>query len=417
MADEPVPQEPSPRQPIPASPPSQEQAGAAPLGLLAGGLSLLVTSIAKALDKAGAVGGQRPGARSAEKPELPVSPPSERSFDLVRAGLVGLIMESEKQATRGVTALDRGIRETARLVPGSDSPAGRRMRSALLRETARMEARGRAEVDRLAAIGLAEEQQAAMATEAYLRDLAAKMVDEVVSLSIQRVADSPEIHQVIRTESTGLFEDFLSRLRASCANADEVGERGARRLFRRGRPRPQAGADPHEPQAAASIEPPSVIGAAAGVFMSPAGFVSRALALVIDACLVTVAAAVGGYMISATLAALRPGILGDYLAAVPVGLGGILFVVYFVFCWTVFGRTIGMAFIGLKVLTLNGGRISFPRAVLRYVGYLISSACVFVGFLWVLIDNRRLGWLDHIARTQVVNAPPSAGHRARGAGL
>ena len=169
--------------------------------------------------------------------------------------------------------------------------------------------------------------------------------------------------------------------------------------------------------AAASIEPISVTEAAAGVFMSPAGFVSRALALVIDACLVTVAAAVGGYMISATLAALRPGIFGDYLAAAPVVLAGVLFVVYFVFCWTVFGRTIGMAIIGLKVLTLEGRRVSFPRAVLRYVGYLISSVCVFVGFLWVLIDNRRLGWLDHIARTQVVNAPLNIRHRARGAGL
>jgi uncharacterized RDD family membrane protein YckC len=247
-----------------------------------------------------------------------------------------------------------------------------------------MEARGRAEVDRLTAIGLAEERRVAMATEAALRDLAGQMVDEIVTLSIQRIAESPEIHQVIRSESTSLFEDFLDRVRTMCAHADELGERGARRLFRRGKPRPQAGAAASAP---------------------PAGFVSRALALVIDACVVTVAAAAGGYMISATLAALRPGVFGDYQAAVPVILDGVLFVVYFVFCWTVFGRTIGMAFLGLKVLTLQGRRVSFSRAVLRFVGYLISTAFVFIGFLWVLIDNRRLGWLDHIARTQVVNAP------------
>jgi uncharacterized RDD family membrane protein YckC len=82
-----------------------------------------------------------------------------------------------------------------------------------------------------------------------------------------------------------------------------------------------------------------------------------------------------------------------------------LFPVYFLFCWTVFGRTIGMSFLGLKVLTLAGARVSFLRAVLRYIGYLVSTAVVFLGFLWVLIDNRRLGWLDHIAGTQVVRAP------------
>ena len=60
---------------------------------------------------------------------------------------------------------------------------------------------------------------------------------------------------------------------------------------------------------------------------------------------------------------------------------------------------------GLKVLTLDGRRVSFWRAVLRYIGYLVSTVFIFLGFLWVMIDDRRLGWLDHIARTKVVRVP------------
>jgi uncharacterized RDD family membrane protein YckC len=137
-------------------------------------------------------------------------------------------------------------------------------------------------------------------------------------------------------------------------------------------------------------------------FAEPAGFVSRSAALILDAVLVTGAAAAGGYLISALLQALRPGILGQYQSVLPTGLFVVLFLLYFVFSWATLGRTVGMAFVGLKVLTLDGRRVSFPRAVLRYVGYLLSTAFVFLGFLWVLIDDRRLGWLDHIARTKVV---------------
>lgn len=462
MVEEPVPKESSPEGSAPGSSPGQGRNRPAPLGMLVGGLSLALTSIVRAFDRTTTAGRERPTTAAAEKsehfasqsnraymsedspipgarPPLPSeadgakaatrgesgptgpapAPSSDHSLDLIRAGLVGLLLQSEKQATRAVTVLNRGIQETADLVPGSGLPGSRRVRSALTREATKMEERGRAEVDRLAAIGRAEEEQVSEAMEAAARDLAAKMVDEAVSLSIERIANSPEIHEVIRLESAGVVEDLLEGVRAKCAYADERGERGARRLFRRGKPRPVTGAGVQEgpvvavgqgrgsealAAAAAPLESSSGTEAGSGV-LDPAGFVSRAVALVIDAVIVTIAAAVGGYMISATLAALRPGIFGDHLVATPPVLGAALFPVYFLFCWTVFGRTIGMAIIGLKVLTIGGARVSFVRAVLRYVGYLVSTAVVFLGFLWVLIDDRRLGWLDHIARTQVVRAP------------
>jgi uncharacterized RDD family membrane protein YckC len=299
----------------------------------------------------------------------------------VAAGLAGLLAESGRRADRGADAVERGVRELTDMVAGSGLPGARRTTHALRREAERMEARGRTELDRLAAVGLAEEQRLAATSEAALREAAAEIVDEVVALTIERVAESPKIHRMIRQESRSVAEDVLEELRAWCARGDDLVERPARRVFRRGRPRPVVAVDaPGE----------------------PAGFISRAAALALDAVIVTGAAAAGGYLISALLQALRPGILGQYLPVLPTGLFVVLFLLYFVFSWATVGRTVGMAFVGLKVLTLDGRRVSFPRAVLRYVGYLLSTAFIFLGLLWVLIDNRRLGWLDHIARTKVV---------------
>ena len=262
-----------------------------------------------------------------------------------------------------------------------------------------MKARGRAELDRFASVGLAEEQRLAATSEAAFREAAIEIVDEVVSLSIERLAESPKVRRMIRQESSTLLEDFLDGVRLWCAQADDLVERAARRVFRRGRPRPGVARDTSGPPSPAPAAP--VSGGSIPAY-SEAGFVSRVAALTLDAVIVTGAAAAGGYLLSATLQALRTGIPDRFLPILPSGLFGILFLLYFVFSWGALGRTIGMAVLGLKVLTLAGGRVSFPRAVLRYAGYLLSTAFIFLGFLWVLIDNRRLGWLDHIARTQVV---------------
>jgi hypothetical protein len=46
--------------------------------------------------------------------------------------------------------------------------------------------------------------------------------------------------------------------------------------------------------------------------------------------------------------------------------------------------------------------MAFHRAVIRFVGYFASLATVGLGFLWVLIDDRRQGLHDKMARTVVV---------------
>jgi uncharacterized RDD family membrane protein YckC len=87
-------------------------------------------------------------------------------------------------------------------------------------------------------------------------------------------------------------------------------------------------------------------------------------------------------------------------------LRGFVFIVgigfYHVFFLTLANRTIGKAIMGLQVVPLSGGRIGIVRAILRYLGYIVSAIVFFLGFVWIIFSRKRQGWHDKIARTCVV---------------
>jgi uncharacterized RDD family membrane protein YckC len=103
----------------------------------------------------------------------------------------------------------------------------------------------------------------------------------------------------------------------------------------------------------------------------------------------------------------------DITGIVPAAIVGAIVVVYFVACWAAWGQTIGDALLGLKVVTRDGGPVSLSRSIVRYLMQVVSSAAFFLGLLWVLVDDRRLGWHDHLAGTQVVAVPRSLGRPRR----
>lgn len=126
----------------------------------------------------------------------------------------------------------------------------------------------------------------------------------------------------------------------------------------------------------------------ATVAVEPAGFGPRLLAWVIDA-----------LVLSSLYIALDLTVGGTEGIALALGLG----VVYTVGLWWATGATLGKAVMGLKVIAANGYEsIDGATAVLRYVGYVVSSIPLCLGFLWVAIDPSRQGWHDKIARTRVV---------------
>ena len=79
-------------------------------------------------------------------------------------------------------------------------------------------------------------------------------------------------------------------------------------------------------------------------------------------------------------------------------------IAYYVVAWTRSGQTIGHATLGIKVVGADGETISWSKAFLRYIGYIISAAIASLGFMWVLWDKKRQGWHDKIAGTYVVFA-------------
>jgi uncharacterized RDD family membrane protein YckC len=54
---------------------------------------------------------------------------------------------------------------------------------------------------------------------------------------------------------------------------------------------------------------------------------------------------------------------------------------------------------------MDGERLRLWNVLRRHVGYVISGI-LFLGFLWILFDNRRQGWHDKLAGTIVVYSWP-----------
>ncbi len=81
---------------------------------------------------------------------------------------------------------------------------------------------------------------------------------------------------------------------------------------------------------------------------------------------------------------------------------GFLFALYSISMWLLVDKTLGQALLGLRVLRTDGRPLTLGPAIRRVLGYYISFLALFLGFLWVLVDDRRQGWHDKIADTIVV---------------
>jgi uncharacterized RDD family membrane protein YckC len=147
--------------------------------------------------------------------------------------------------------------------------------------------------------------------------------------------------------------------------------------------------------------------------LRPAGLISRFCAIAIDALIAWLSFAVavgGGLALSSFVRLGLPGWLQGWRWPAAWLCWVVLVAVYQVGCWRLFGHTPGKALLGLEVVRTRGapgGRatVGVPRGLLRLLGYLVSALPLFAGFLWVLVDNHRRAWHDHIAGTSVVYRP------------
>ena len=138
-----------------------------------------------------------------------------------------------------------------------------------------------------------------------------------------------------------------------------------------------------------------------------AGFFPRLLAFAVDSMIL--AALLLLFFVAASLVLRDGGGLSSMTAPEKVSelfvpfylLGIFLSLSYFTFFLGWAGRTPGKILLKLDVRRTDGGRMTYSRAFLRWVGYLVSVTFAGLGFLWIFFDERKRGWHDYLSGTWV----------------
>jgi uncharacterized RDD family membrane protein YckC len=134
-----------------------------------------------------------------------------------------------------------------------------------------------------------------------------------------------------------------------------------------------------------------------------AGIVTRVVAFGIDVLLSSALFAIGGRVIEFVLSSVlgKDVSLSDAPVAASVGLATWL-LLYFAYPVAVSGRTLGMALVGLEVISKDGGGVSAGRALVRTLVLPISVILLGLGILTILVDRNRRALHDMVAGTVVV---------------
>ena len=88
-----------------------------------------------------------------------------------------------------------------------------------------------------------------------------------------------------------------------------------------------------------------------------------------------------------------------------VGFVNLTVFLYFAWCWTHGGQTIGMKIWRIVLVSTRDDPFSWIRAATRSAIAIISVACVGIGFLWMLIDNDKMTWHDRFSDARLVFVP------------
>jgi uncharacterized RDD family membrane protein YckC len=76
--------------------------------------------------------------------------------------------------------------------------------------------------------------------------------------------------------------------------------------------------------------------------------------------------------------------------------------IYFAYQWSLSGKTIGMAVLGIRVVRTDGSPIGARQAVIRTLTLPLSFLLLGLGFLGILTNRRRYALHDRLAGTAVV---------------
>jgi Predicted membrane protein/domain len=76
---------------------------------------------------------------------------------------------------------------------------------------------------------------------------------------------------------------------------------------------------------------------------------------------------------------------------------------YFTLFWSSkFQGTPGKILLGLKIVDANGNKISYSKALIRYISTLLSSLLLGIGYLLIIFDGKKQALHDKLASTYVI---------------
>jgi uncharacterized RDD family membrane protein YckC len=219
---------------------------------------------------------------------------------------------------------------------------------------------------------LVEALDSEMVDEVWRRLLAS---DEAQKL-VERIAEAPELRAAISAQSVGLIADVGHTIGRTTRRLDAGAERLARKaLFRKPRAQPTG----------------------------RAGAVTRALAIGLDAMIVNLAFS-GLAAVAALIASAFTG-NGGGVSGFVLALGTVAWIAlgsfYLVIFWSLAGQTPGMRFFGIR-LGVDDEGLRLRRSLKRLAGLILAAIPFGLGFLGILLDERRRGWQDRMAGVDVL---------------
>ncbi len=168
-------------------------------------------------------------------------------------------------------------------------------------------------------------------------------------------------------------------------------------------PLPEAGIPDEERGTAAgriaSVDPAS---------LPKAGFWLRSVAFLVDVAGIAVLASAGSILVSAAVwiggvLSSMPEFSREWLEWVATTVLSILIVAcYFSLFVAWRGQTPGKMSLGLRIVRVDGERVAFARALVRWVGQALGALLFGIGFLMVAFSRRKQGLHDKLAGTYVV---------------
>ncbi len=304
-------------------------------------------------------------------PGLNGSTPVENGHLPLSARLLGVGVRGARSVGKA-TGMDRAVEVAAEeaIVGAIESDAVERAIARVLNGPAVEEAVEGALESEAVKRALIEAMDSELVDEVWRKLLASEEAQQLV----ERIAGAPELRAAISAQGAGLIEDIGRQIGKIARDLDNTFERIVRRIFFR-KPRLVPTAN--------------------------AGFVSRALAFVVDGVFVNLGFTALVAIVTLVDNAFGGGSGGASSFAIAIGsttwvLMGSLYLVLF---WALAGQTPGMRFLGIR---LSGGDLPLRRGFKRLLGLYLSVVTFGIGFLGVVFRQNRHGWEDRFSGVGVL---------------